>query len=657
MKLPGIQSRILLAAVLPAALVAVVLATVFVVLRVGDNLESHQHLARLLARQVASASEFGVFTGNTANLQSIATEALKQTDVRSVVITDAQGVELVRAGQALYPGVPTLPAQQTESVLSTLATDRLTQPIVAGVLKLDDAPEPRAQATAAPQVVGHVVMEVSRESLIKREQNMVRAGVAIAVAGLLFALALGVALGRGVLGPVMRVSRMIVEIGRGGLSVREPVLPNDPLRDIQLGLNQMAARLQANHEDMRLRIESATTELRQRKEEAEQATLAKSQFLAAASHDLRQPTHALGMFVARLSQLPHDPPTQHLVANLEASVQAMQDLLDGLMDISRLDAGNIQIKPRAVAVSTMFDQVQQSLQGLAQDKGLRLRFRPTRVWIDTDPVLFQRILLNLVSNAVRYTQAGSVLVSCRVSSRLGAARIEVWDSGIGIAPEHHELIFKEFYQVGNSARDRTKGLGLGLNIVWRTAQLAGHPLAMRSSLGCGSRFTVQVPLAAPQVLAATARPAAGTLQGQCVLVIEDDDLARQALVSLLTSWGCAVVAAQSQASALLQVQTLVPNKHRLGVIVSDYRLRDGENGFTAIAAVRQRLGHHVPACLTSGDTDPQLIQQARASGLTLLHKPVRPAKLRSLLTSLLAQEAPGLQVDAHSESRAAGVSE
>jgi len=194
----------------------------------------------------------------------------------------------------------------------------------------------------------------------------------------------------------------------------------------------------------------------------------------------------------------HDGQTQHLVHNLEASVHALQDLLDGLMDLSKLDAGAIQTHVVPLPLNTIFDQIQQALAPLAAEKGLRFRVRPTHQWVHSDPHLLQRILQNLAANAVRYTERGSVLIACRAPTASGHVRIEVWDSGIGIAPEHHGQIFREFFQVGNAQRERAKGLGLGLNIVERTAGLLSHRFYLRSSLGRGTRFTLEVPVATPQ---------------------------------------------------------------------------------------------------------------------------------------------------------------
>ena len=637
----SIRARMLLAALLPVTLVATVLAAVFLVVRVGDNAQAHQQRARSLIRQVALASEYGLFSANIASLQTIASGVLREADVRAAVIVDAQGGVLVRVGKPSYADLPALSGQEGQWVDPATGIDRLTQPIVAAQVTLDDTLErSSADPAVAPQLLGHVVMEFSRQSLKQRERDMLAAGIAITLGGLLFGGALAVLIGRSVVRPIMRVSRMIQRIGDGDLSVRDEVRPNDPLRDLQKGLNQMAERLELGHEEMAQRVALATSELREKKEEAEVATRAKSQFLAAASHDLRQPTHALGMFVARLGQLPHDAQTQHLVTNLDASVRAMQDLLDGLLDISKLDAGAVQVNLHAAPLNPIFEQIRLAMVDAASEKGLRLRVRPTTAWVRSDPVLLQRILLNLVANAVRYTQQGSVLLACRASGHDAGsgvrARIEVWDSGIGIAPEHQTQVFKEFYQVGNAERDRTRGLGLGLNIVERTAHLLGHPFTLRSHLGQGTRFTLEVPLARADAAPPDAAPAAPVtrLNGLAVMVIEDDALAAEGLVGLLQSWGCTVTASDGQQQALAQMaQTGVPD-----VIVSDYRLRGDENGISAVNALCQAAGQSISACLMSGDTDQALITQARQAGLTLLHKPVRPAKLRSLLRSLTTHE-------------------
>ena len=635
MKMVDIRTRMLLTALLPVTLLAVLLSGVFLVVRFGDFEDAHKQQSRLLARQLATASEYGLFSANTSHLQTIASAALRESDVRSVAILDAHGTILARAGKPGYTTTPTLTRQESGALDRATGLDWLSQPITASQVKLDDLFEARAtDAGRAPQLLGHVLIEFSRETLLQRERDMRLVGVAVTLGGVLFGGFLALRLGRGVIRPILRVSDMIERIGRGELSARGEVMPDDPLRDVQQGLNQMAQRLESGRDQLEQRIATATLELREKKEEAETATLAKSRFLAAASHDLRQPTHALGMFVARLAQLPHDAQTSHLIGSLEASVRAMQDLLDALLDISRLDAQAVQVQRRPFALADIFDKLRGGLTLTAVEKGLRLRVRPTDVWLLSDPSLLYRIVLNLLVNALRYTRAGGVLVACRVAGDGKRVRIEVWDSGIGIAPEHHQAIFKEFYQVGNMERDRSKGLGLGLNIVERTAHLLGHRLQLHSRLGRGTRFSIEVPMAAPgatlDLPGQLEDKAFDDLAGLVVLVIEDDALAREGMVCFLESWGGVVRVAEGLTTALWHLeQGLVPD-----VIVSDYRLRDGENGIDTVRQIRAAARQSIPACLMSGDTDPSLMQAAREAGLTLLHKPVRPAKLRSLLRRL-----------------------
>ena len=367
---------------------------------------------------------------------------------------------------------------------------------------------------------------------------------------------------------------------------------------------------------------------------AEDASRAKSRFLAAASHDLRQPTHALGMFVARLGQLEHNTETSHLIERLDTSVQVMRDLLDALLDISRLDAGAVPVNLQAFMLSEVFEQLKTELALVAAEKGLSLRVRPCNAWVLSDPVQLRRILLNLLSNALRYTRAGNVLLACRVKDGGHSAWIEVWDTGIGIAPEHQAEVFREFYQVDNLARERSKGLGLGLNIVQRTARLLGHRLELCSRPGQGSRFRIEVPLTAPAKKTDRRGPgrdqSSNDLVGLLVHVIEDDTLARAGLVNLLLSWGASVAEAPNLAVALDQLREgLQPD-----LIVSDYRLPDKQNGIEAVRRLRLSAQKEIPACLISGDTDPELILAAKEVGLTLMHKPVRPAKLRSLIGRL-----------------------
>jgi signal transduction histidine kinase len=506
-------------------------------------------------------------------------------------------------------------------------------PSVVPIEDLFSQGEASVAASSAP--LGSALIEVSRQELEAKKRGTLLTALWVGAVGILVGGLLAWRLGNRVVRPLMRVSNMVQRIGQGDFAIAPSVADDDPLRELQHSLNQMATRLAWGREELERQVQTVTQELRLQKDQAENATLAKSRFLAAASHDLRQPSHALGMFVARLGQLPMEPQMRQLVNNMEASVQATQDLLDGLLDLSRLDAGKVPVRMGAVNLHALLDAVHIALHSMADAKGLRLRIRPTPLWGRSDALLLQRMLFNLVVNAIRYTERGTVLVACRLQDGGNRVRIEVRDSGIGIPAEHHEDIFKEFYQLANRAGDRNFGLGLGLNIVQRSANLLGHPLGLHSQLGCGTRFTItlareQPDATLPQTPAQSPPSTPGDLTGMQVLLIEDNANARAAVRDLLQSWGCQVREAANRAEALRQMQ----DGGAPDVVVSDYHLGASETGLDCIAALRAQAGAELPACLMSGETHADFLQQVQDAGLPLLHKPVRPAKLRSLLRHL-----------------------
>ncbi len=381
-------------------------------------------------------------------------------------------------------------------------------------------------------------------------------------------------------------------------------------------------------------------QLRLRRSHAEAANRAKSRFLAAASHDLRQPAHALGLFVARLNQLPHAPPTRDLIQGVDASVRALQEMLDAFFDYSRLDSQLTRAQVQDFALNQVLDKLRTSFSDTAQHKGVRLRIRPSKRWVHSDPVLLHRILLNLVSNAVQHTRQGTVLVACRPSQDGQTLRIEVRDNGIGIAREHHQKIFEEFFQIENPERDRDKGLGLGLSIVERSCNLLNHPITLRSRLGQGACFSLRVAAATAPAPAPTPTPAqtrqtselAAPFQNTHVMLIEDDALGSVALRGLLESWGCTVTLADSAQAACSQWNAA----HPVDFVVSDFRLRGAQNGVDAVQLLRSTAQRRLPACIISGDTAVDVKLLIQAADLVLLQKPVRPAKLRSVMRHALA---------------------
>jgi signal transduction histidine kinase len=627
----------LVAALLPLALMAVVLSVLFVVTRLGDVQQAHVQQARTLARQAASASEYGLFSGNTESLSNVMAGVLREPGVVAVSVLDAGGRTVVNSGK-LAAQLPAIQDQETWLTAEDGKSDILTQPVMPSTLVLHEEFE-QGMAQVKPQPLGQVVLMVSRAAVLSRQHDIVLAGLLTAMAALALGGFLSLRLSRSVTRPVMQVSHMVERIGRGDLQLRLDTSQGDVLHDLKSGLNHMADRLARVRSELERQVMEATAELNARVQDAEAAGQDKTRFLAAASHDLRQPTHALGLFVARLSQLPLSPEATSLVNYLDASVLAMQNLLDGLMDVSRLESGTVRVNEHTFALESVLQALRDALASDAREKGLRLRIRPSPLWVRSDEVLLKRILFNLVGNALRYTPKGTVLVAARLRDKGKTVRLEVRDSGVGIAEEHHALIFREFYQVGNAERDRAKGLGLGLNIVDRTSRLLGHELSFRSSPGRGSCFVLDVPLADPPapiqslsvgsdlLLALTP----GNLEGLTVLVVEDDDLSRAGLVGLLRSWGCEVLEARSQSLAVEQFRLLGSN---VDVVLSDFRLPGGGDGLAMVGQLRGLAQRSLPVALMSGDTAPLLMQQARLAGVPLLHKPVRPAKLRSLLRHL-----------------------
>lgn len=634
MILRTIRSRMLAATLVPLVLFVLIVTFVFWSSRSSELDKAHMDRARLLVRQLAFASEYPIFSDNISNLQSLVNSTQQEPDVISVVVCDRNSMPLVVAGQ---PGFQRCKATLDENYVrgrSSAGIDTLSQTIVSSLVPLDDffSNAPGAERSEA---MGFAVVEMSRDRLNQAERQAAYIALLVGMLGAGMGALLALQLGRGVVIPIQNVAATITKIGRGELSVRAEVDEQDPLHELQRALNVMATRLAAGRDELQQRISQATRELRMRTDEAEAATLAKSRFLAAASHDLRQPLHALGMFIARFGQLSLDAESRALVRNLEASVQSMQDLLDGLLDLSRLEGGAVQVHVQAVHLVPIVESIAQTIRPMTASKGLHLRLRCADRWVLSDPVLLHRMLLNLVHNAVRYTEKGSVLIACRPRKGGASMEIQVWDSGIGIPPEHQQDIFKEFYQVGNTGRNRTLGLGLGLNIVERSAKLLGHEISLCSLPGRGTRMAISVlsiePPAVPQARVEVEHENAYAHKGGRVLVIEDDKLAREALCELLKSWSYEVHAVAGSEQAKQHVGAHgAPD-----AIVSDFRLGGSESGLDTIAAIRRLTQADIPACVLSGDTDSALMVAARAAGLTLLHKPVRPAKLRNLLRHLL----------------------
>ncbi len=380
----------------------------------------------------------------------------------------------------------------------------------------------------------------------------------------------------------------------------------------------------------KLRIESERAE--QARIKAEQANLAKSKFLAAASHDLRQPVHAQELFLEVLARSDLSPVQHKVLGNARAASQASAQMLNTLLDFSRIEAGVIEPQHSAFRLQPLLNKLENELGSQADAKDIVYRYRETNLAVLSDPALLELMLRNLITNAIRYTHQGGLLIACR--KRGDDVQIEVFDTGIGIAPEQQEEIFREFHQLGNPERDRVKGLGLGLAITDGLARSLEHGLSLVSRPGRGSVFRVRLPLARTGfdenlfTVADDQQLMSNHLQGLHVLVIEDDFFVRQGMLQLLEDWGCKCRGAEHIEEALQQVVDWP-----VQMLISDYRLRNNQTGAQAIRSLRVAVGVVIPALLITGDTAPERLREARYSGVPLLHKPVSPAQLYRELVS------------------------
>ncbi len=456
--------------------------------------------------------------------------------------------------------------------------------------------------------------------------SLVATGLVL-LAGLVLTILASLMLARKMVTPIRVLQTGAAQIGKGALDHRIEIVTGDELEALGNQFNEMAARLQESYATLERKVEERTHQL-------EFANLAKSRFLAAASHDLRQPLHALGLFVAQLRADIDPVERRRIVARIDSAVAAMNDLFNALLDISKLDAGVLVPDPAVFAIRPLLRRMETTFAGVAHEKGLKLRVMASSAWVRSDPVLLERILLNLVSNAVRYTDRGGVFVGCH--RRGDSLRIEVWDSGIGIPDDQRRNIFGEFYQLAGNEAGRRGGLGLGLAIVDRLCRLLGHPIELASIPGRGSRFAVLVPWEAARP-EATEPPSplqeiVDPFRNKLVVVIDDDALVLEGIGGLLRGWGCHVVAGESADAALarLRDRTRCPD-----LIISDFRLSGRENGIEAIEHLRRAFRIRIPAFLISGDTAPERLREAAAGGYHLLHKPVPPITLRAMLTRFL----------------------
>jgi signal transduction histidine kinase/CheY-like chemotaxis protein len=371
-------------------------------------------------------------------------------------------------------------------------------------------------------------------------------------------------------------------------------------------------------------------QLQLQKEQAEKANNAKSKFLAAASHDLRQPLYALSLFTSVLEETVQDPKGKNVVEQINASVNSLTNLFDKLLDISQLDAGVIKVNKQDFSLSKTFDTLMQTFNPLATQKGLTIEWPQDYLEVHSQPELLEQIIRNYLSNAIKYTPQGVINVTCDNDD--GLITITISDSGIGISEQALDNVYEEFYQVDNIERDREKGLGLGLSIVQRTAKLLGHDIAVSSIPGKGSAFSISVEQAKTVIVESQLAANIPSLEqynsSALVLVIDNEADIREGLNNVLQLWGYQVITAASLDDAQ---QQLTSKNIQPDIIISDYRLKGGNTGVHAIKALHETYDKPIPALIITGDIAVGPLLDMDKSDFQVLFKPVAPMKLRAFL--------------------------
>jgi signal transduction histidine kinase len=614
--------------VVPCAAVALALTGWFTHNRLQTLEAAFDAEGQAVARQVAAMSDLSLYAGDLPALQNVANAALRGGQVARVEISNSAGV-YVSAGPKT----------------ASLAQLRMfTSPVTLREASRASAFAPAGSTAAGETPIGLVQTFRDTTAYTRERSRSLFAGVGIALVALLAAWASVRHMARNVARPLRRVSRTVAALEAGHFDVRCDVVEDGApgasrtheLAVLAHDIDRLAERLQSNREISEERVREATAVALQRMAEAEQAALSRARFLAAASHDLRQPLHAMGLFIDGL--LPGASPTQRpAVLRLQESTEFMGVLLDDLLEISRLDAQVLTPAITNVSLAALFDQLDAQHAATAANARVRLRWSDRGLAVRTDAAMLQRIVGNLVANALRHApEGGTVLVAARrgTGSTEGdpaQLRIEVRDNGVGIAPIHQGRIFEEFYQVANTERDRRRGFGLGLAICARIAALLGTRITVRSALQAGSTFAFTLPAARaadvapppPQTLAVA------PLAGLRCLVVDDDPAILDGSRTLLEQWGCQAECVTTGAEAIARMGT---GDVAFDAVLCDLQLAGEGDGVDVIDAAK-RLQPDALAVLVSGATGPEVLQRLRHGGVMLLTKPVAPAKLRALLTT------------------------
>ncbi|WP_062481391.1 ATP-binding response regulator [Variovorax boronicumulans] len=500
---------------------------------------------------------------------------------------------------------------------------------------------------------GKVMVEIGLDA-VQSARRSVWLNVALVLAMSLLGVGLaGWWAARRISEPIRALGEAVDRLGAGE-AASVAIEGTSEVRHLQHGFNQAARALAESHRLLQSRINEATAELARKNQLLEVASQAKTRLLAAASHDLRQPLHALTLFSDGLANGETDPVKLQRIGHIRECVDSLDRLFSELLNLSQLDAGVLQPQWADFPLDRLFDEISRNFRPVAEQQGLRLVVRKTELWVRCDYVMLSRILNNLVSNSLRHTVEGGVLIGARARGK--GVRIDVVDTGVGIAAHHQARVFEEFYQVEPASRSNApggaRGMGLGLATVQRLAELLNTRVELSSRLHKGTCVRVQV-RAAPAALPAPVAPAptlvtaaddnGASLADLRILVIDDERTILEGLSVVLGNWGATVLAAQTRAEALALADgwDTPPD-----VVVSDLLLQGGDNGLDVIAALERHpngIGAGTARLLVTGETKPDRLREVAAAGIAVLYKPVSPRVLRQ---AIQAQRAAALMVAA-----------
>jgi len=580
-----------------------------------------------IARQLASASEFAVFSGNIESLKYNADATLNQPDVNQVTIYDSNKSVLASSSR---PGSIKLPPTSlgiSSTVHENTSSLWVYEPIIPIALDVEELNSDVSSLTNRNTILGVVLIEFSKARLNERKVHLLI--FALMLTTIIFILAVSIAyrLSKNVTNPINVLGKGIVDIGNGNLDTLIPNFGVIELDRLASGINSMTAQLKNDRDHLQKRIREATEGLRQKQKQAEDANQAKSQFLSAASHDLRQPIAASSLYIDTLKLTNLDPHQKKIVTRLKESMSSMTGLLNSLLDISKLDGGMINPKIVPFDLSQLYSRIEANFQSLAENKGLRFHMffsRRKSLLVMTDSDLIDRVVMNLVSNAIKFTSKGGVLVSAR--HRKKEILLQVWDTGIGMDEESIKHIYDEFYQVGNPQRDRMHGLGLGLSIVKRSVELLGTQISCHSRPGRGTVFSLRLP-----VLEETARTEnilvnrgnnKTRLQGKRFIVIEDNVLVANGMIGWIEEKGGQAFHFQNAKDVLSSTEI-----RNSDYFVVDHMLGGDTNGIQLLNLLKQKFATPISAVVITGDTSAAFIKGSANCEWPILHKPIDTSSL------------------------------